>query len=135
MVARTRVTDRRKRESYKDYIMLLSAKKGFTPLQAAAFSAQLVLTCSVSLLTHTTISSDGEIRVQDGHHPVLRGSNEVSFIVHVVLQRLCAIERAIKNREEFSNRVNCCCSSVVVLHLEQSELYHHANWERRIFNC
>jgi|TARA_B100000519_G_C14043519_1_gene343870 hypothetical protein len=66
-----------------------------------------------------------EIRVQDGHHPVLRGSNEVSFIVRVVLQRLRAIERAIKNREEFSNRVNCGCSSVVVLHLEQSELYHH----------
>ena len=60
MVARTRVTDRRKRESYKDYIMVLSAKKGFTPLQAAAFSAQLVLTCSVSLLTHATISSDGK---------------------------------------------------------------------------
>ena len=40
--------------------MVLSAKKGFTPLQAAAFSAQLVLTCSVSLLTHATISSDGK---------------------------------------------------------------------------
>ena len=40
--------------------MVFSAKKGFTSLQAAAFSAQLVLTCSVSLLTHATISPNGK---------------------------------------------------------------------------
>jgi len=36
------------------------ANRGFSSLQAAAFSAQLVLTCSVSLLTHATISENGK---------------------------------------------------------------------------